>query len=280
MLLRAAALYVLFVMASLAGGIAVWQTFEVRVRDNRIAESLKSEEALQGRLQLAVDASLSAERRARLAENELADLGQSQTAAKGEIDALKAELAAAQQQVSVAETSMTEAEDRLAAEVAAHANLSAQINLSAQKASEPVAASRVSFEPPPSAPIAPPDAGQPTNTVTIGHIEAAVTAPSLGPGESAADVSGPAATVTPLMVKPPPDAVTPVAATNTVTVERPAAAGIEAGAAQSSNKSKKVDDKRSADSNMRKKKPQAKAFTKRAPANKATTQSILGNSLF
>ena len=99
MLLRAAALYVLFVLASLAGVIAVWQSWEVRLRDSRLAESLSSEEALQVKLQAAIDTALSAERRARLAENTVEDLQHVQGAGNDDIDAMKANLAAAPKKI-------------------------------------------------------------------------------------------------------------------------------------------------------------------------------------
>ena len=58
MLMRAATLYVLFVLASVAVIIAVWQSWEVRLGDSRLAEILKSEDAMQVKLQAAVDTAL------------------------------------------------------------------------------------------------------------------------------------------------------------------------------------------------------------------------------
>ena len=126
MLLRAAVLYILFVVATMSGGIAVWQSLEVHATNERLAESSKTLTDARHELQTAVDESLAVARRARIAEHDLELLRQSHSAEAAQLEALRASLAAARQQASVAETAMTEAEDRLVIEIAAHANLKAE----------------------------------------------------------------------------------------------------------------------------------------------------------
>ncbi|MEQ1673123.1 MAG: hypothetical protein ABL893_19915, partial [Hyphomicrobium sp.] len=123
MLLRAALLYVLFVFVILTSGFAVWQSLEVRVRNEKLAEARQTLQLMRGELQAAKDAALSHDRKARIAEHDLSLLQKSQGNGEAPVEDLRAEVAAARQQLSAAETAMTETEARLADEIAAHAAL-------------------------------------------------------------------------------------------------------------------------------------------------------------
>ncbi len=110
----------------LVGGFAVWQVLEVRRRDDRLAEIFGTLASLRGELQSAQVRAASADRRARLVEHDLVEMKrQSQTSDTGAMDALRAEAAAARQQLSVAETAITETENKLSEEIFAHAALKA-----------------------------------------------------------------------------------------------------------------------------------------------------------
>jgi hypothetical protein len=146
MLLRAAVLYVLFVIASLAAGLAVWQSLEVRLRDERLADNTRELAAARTKVQSAIDASLSADRRARIAEHDLQEFRQSRDSETQLIETLRVELAAARQQASVAETAMKETEDRLTAEIAAHAGLKAEAVDAAERAQQAVEAANAAAE--------------------------------------------------------------------------------------------------------------------------------------
>ena len=281
MLLRAAALYVLFVLASLAGVIAVWQSWEVRLRDSRLAESLSSEEALQVKLQAAIDTALSAERRARLAENTVEDLQHVQGAGNDNIDAMKANLAAALQQASVAETAMTEAENRLADEIAAHASLRAE-TAAAINSAKPA-----SFDATASIPAALPDAPRPLSNLTVGHIEPsdAESPPAAGPASAAptsAAASQPntAATSDPVLktVAEPPANEAAKLATVTVTKDEPAVITSTDAGGHDSNR--KPDIKKPAQINSLKKKTVAKKINKRPASRKTTSESTPFGPLF
>jgi hypothetical protein len=179
MLMRATVLYVLFVFASLAGAIAVWQAAEVRWRNDRLADAAKIEDMLRHKLQAATDAARAASRRARLAEQAVQDLTQSQSANIEEREALKANLAAARQQASVAETAMTETEDKLAAEIAAHANLKAETTAAFTHANQAAIVSTASVEAEAEAPAKLASPSVPPSrppSVTIGRIEPPITA--------------------------------------------------------------------------------------------------------
>jgi hypothetical protein len=187
MLMRAGILYVLSVIAVLAGAIAAWQSVEVGLRDDRLAESAKEVTSAQRKLQAAVDASLSADRRARIAEHDFLELQKTRAADTGALDTLRAQLAAARQQTSVAETAMTEAEDKLAAEISANANLKAEMAEALERAKGAVTAAAAAAQTEPVKPetditvgrIVPPDAPLPAEP---GHDATATTGTPLPDG--------------------------------------------------------------------------------------------------
>ena len=123
MLQRAAFLYVLFVFAVIAGGAAVWQALELNVRDRALGDLNKAAATSRREMQIAADTALSAERRARIAEHDLKALQQSIPADAANIETLRAELAAAHQQLATVETAVTETEAQLSAEITAHVAL-------------------------------------------------------------------------------------------------------------------------------------------------------------
>ena len=280
MLLRAAALYVLFVLASLAGVIAVWQSWEVRLRDSRLAESLNSEEALQVKLQAAIDTALSAERRARLAEHTVEDLQHVKGAGNDEIDAMKANLAAALQQASVAETAMTEAENRLADEIAAHASLRAET------AAVINSAKSASFDATATIPAALPESTSPSSNLTVGHIEPsdAASPPAAAPASAApsnAAASQPStAAAEPVLktVAEPP--VKDAAKMVTVTVTKDDPAIVTSTDAAGPDGNRKPDIKKPAQINSLKKKTVAKKVNKRPASRKTTLESSPFGPLF
>jgi hypothetical protein len=260
MLMRATILYVLFVFASLATAVAVWQSGEVKWGNARLAESAKSEDLLRHDLQAAQDASRVASRRARLAEQALQELTQSRSAGLQELETVTAKLAAARQQASVAETAMTETEDRLAAEIAAHANLKAETAAALDRVKSAAVVSTASVNPTPTGlPLDP--ANLNASNATVGHIVTpdvpAVTAPAATIPAAAA----PAADHNVQLTKPEVSASTG-AQTVSPRPETPSAAN--AG---------RIEKKKSADSNSFKKKVKPKTFAKRPPTKKTATGS-------
>jgi hypothetical protein len=123
MLLRAAFLYVFSVVTLVAVGFAVWQSLELSHRDVRLVELTKAISDARARLQTAQAHEQSAERRARIAEQ----ASKAPTPDDAGLDGLRAELAAARQQLSATETAVTETEAKLADEIAAHAELKMRV---------------------------------------------------------------------------------------------------------------------------------------------------------
>jgi hypothetical protein len=262
MLMRAAVLYVLFVFASMATAIAVWQSGEVKWRNVRLAESAKSEDALRHELQAAKDASLLASRRARLAEQTAEELSQSRSASLQELEIVKANLAAARQQASVAETAMTETEDRLAAEIAAHANLKAETTAALDRVKSGAVVSTGSVN----ATVADPPRDSTnlnSSNVAVGHIET----PDVYVPSAATPAATTTAATTPTAV-PEAQPLKPVAA---VSVETKAiSAGPDTPPAHNAGG---IEKKKSADGSAVKKKVKPKTLAKRPPAKKTVTGS-------
>jgi hypothetical protein len=233
MLLRAAVLYVLFVIASLAGGVAVWQSLEVRLRDERLADDAKEIASVRTKMQSAMDASLSAERRARIAEHDLQDFTESRGSDSKLVETLQIELAAARQQVSVAETAMKETEDRLAAEVSAHASLRAEAVDAAARAQRALDAANATAEKARQDLAKAQDAIQPT-----ARLEPTQAVPIPPPGKAPAPASAASA-------KPAPTPVTPERSPS-VTASTPAAGNATAELPWTTTTSKKASTKKPA----------------------------------
>ena len=267
MLMRAAVLYVLFVFASMATAVALWQSGEVKWRNVRLLESVRTEVDLRHELQAAKDASLLASRRARLAEQAVVELSQSRSARLQELETVKANLAAARQQVSVAETAMTETEDRLAAEIAAHANLKAETLAASERVKSSAIVSTASVNATSASPPHDP-ANLNASNVTVGHIEAP-------------DVPGPAsmtsALTTPASMSPA--ATAPPAGPEAQPPQANASASIETKAVSTvpetlpAPKTGSIEKKKAADGNSIKRKLRPKTFAKRSPAKKTASGS-------
>lgn len=211
MLLRAAFLYVLFVAALLSGGFAVWQSLEVRMRDEKIADVSASLLTLRRDLQSAEQTAASMQRRALVAEHDLGAVRQTQGTGAPSIETLRTEVAAAKQQVSAAETAVTETETRLADEIAAHAALKAQAagmaEALAQAERELVAA----------------EAKAEKAVKDLADAETRMRAARLVPSVAAPAASPPVVVPAPLAV-PAPEATSPVATAPVQTAPPPAVA--------------------------------------------------------
>jgi hypothetical protein len=279
MLMRAAVLYVLFVVASMATAVAVWQTGELRLRDSRLAESIKTEELLQRKLQVAVAQSLSSGRRARLAVSAAEDLRKSRSGENDEIAVLTAKLAAARQQTTVAEIAMTEAEDRLAEEIAAHAKLKAEV------ATMQEAAKTVSMDTPQAMSAVQPLHAVTESNLTVGHIETPGPVPAGAVDQALATNAG-----TNVGVETPPSDATHAAELDpTKTAEPVPTGGATAGSTAKNLKvatpapairesnggvrdiAQKPDDKKSVDGNAVNKRAKSKKITNRSTVNKSTS---------
>ena len=114
----------LFGVAALSTGAAVWQSLETNLREEQLSEASQLLTAARNEARTFKDKAQLAERRVRALE------AAKQAAVRDAVtngDAkLRAELAAAKQQLSATETAMRETEDRLAEEIADHAELKAK----------------------------------------------------------------------------------------------------------------------------------------------------------
>lgn len=114
----------LFGVAALSTGAAVWQSLETNLREEQLSEASQLLTAARNEARTFKDKAHLAERQVRALE------AAKQAAVRDAVingDAkLRAELAAAKQQLSATETAMQETEDRLAEEIADHAELKAK----------------------------------------------------------------------------------------------------------------------------------------------------------
>lgn len=136
MLQRAIFLYGLFVVAVLSTGVAVWQSLETNLREEQLSDATQLLTAARNEARTFKDKAQLAERRVRVLESAEAKQSPSDELASAITAKLRAELAAARQQLAAAETAMRETEDRLAGEIADHAELKAK----AQELTDEVAA--------------------------------------------------------------------------------------------------------------------------------------------
>lgn len=138
MLQRAIFLYAFFAVAVVSTGAAVWQKLETNLRDEQLSDSARLLVAARSEVRELKERANTAERRVRLLESASPERAADNADASppDEVEKLRAELAAARQQLSAAETAMQETEDRLASEIADHAALKAK----AQELSDEVAA--------------------------------------------------------------------------------------------------------------------------------------------
>lgn len=134
MLQRAIFLYGLFVVAIVSTGAAIWQSLETNLREEQLADASQSLVAARNEARDFKEKALLADRRIRVLEAaaatapapETPEAPSGDTAAAESEAKLRAELAAAKQQLAAAETAIRETEDRLADEIGQHAELKAK----------------------------------------------------------------------------------------------------------------------------------------------------------
>lgn len=114
----------LFGVAALSTGAAVWQSLETNLREEQLSEASQLLTAARNEARTFKDKAQLAERQVRALET--AKQAAVRDAATNGDAKLRAELAATKQQLSATETAMRETEDRLAEEIADHADLKAK----------------------------------------------------------------------------------------------------------------------------------------------------------
>lgn len=124
----------LFVVAVVSTGAAVWQSLETNLREEQLSDASRLLETSRDEARAFKDKAQIADRRIKVLEASLAQSAALVSAQPADASAatdatdakLRAELAAAKQQLGAAETAIREAEDRLSEEISEHAELKAK----------------------------------------------------------------------------------------------------------------------------------------------------------